>query len=73
MNLDLPQKIGLVIRNLRLKKNLSQEDLADKCGLHRTYIGILERGEKNMTIETAFRVTQALNISLTDFFAEVEK
>ena len=73
MTLELSQRVGQVIRNLRLEQQLSQEDLADKCGLHRTYIGTLERGEKNMTIETALRITKALDISLVNFFAEIEK
>jgi transcriptional regulator with XRE-family HTH domain len=48
------------VRRLRLKRSWSQEELADKCRLHRTYIGAIERGERNITIKTLYRVAEAL-------------
>jgi XRE family transcriptional regulator, regulator of sulfur utilization len=66
-------EIGLLIRQTRIEKNLSQEDLAFNCELHRTYIGSLERGEKVATILTLEKITKALGISLSDIFKKYEK
>jgi transcriptional regulator with XRE-family HTH domain len=51
------------IRRLRVDKGLSQEALADLCGLHRTYIGSVERGERNISIDNIERVSEALGVS----------
>jgi transcriptional regulator with XRE-family HTH domain len=48
------------VRLLRLKRSWSQEELADRCSLHRTYIGAIERGERNITVRTLFRIAEAL-------------
>lgn len=60
--------IGERIRTYRKKLNYSQEELAHKAGLHPTYIGQLERGEKNPTIETIEKITIALDITLEELF-----
>jgi transcriptional regulator with XRE-family HTH domain len=52
---------------------MSQEEFAAQCGLHRTYIGALERGEKTMTIETANNVAQTLGLTLGQFFTALEQ
>lgn len=64
---------GIIVRQLRLKMNISQEAFADTCAIHRTYIGAIERGEKNITLEMANRLAQALNIKLSDMIALVEE
>ncbi len=51
------------IRELRLAKGLSQEALADVCGLHRTYIGSVERGERNISIDNIERIALSLGVS----------
>jgi len=61
-------KIGKNIRTLRKNKKLSQEQLAERCNLHRTYIGALERDEKSPTIDTLEKIVKALEIPLSDFF-----
>ena len=53
----LSVEIGKRIRNYRVNQNLSQEKLAEKCGLHPTYIGQVERGEKNATIESIEKIS----------------
>lgn len=63
---------GKVLRELREEKNISQEKLAEYCDLDRTYISLLERGLRQPTITTIFKVSKALNISPSDFVLKVE-
>ena len=62
------KKIGANLREIRKKKKMSQVILAEEAGLNRTYIGEIERGEKNMSLNTALKLTKALNIEITDLF-----
>lgn len=57
------------IRKLRKQKGLSQEQIADLSGLHRTYIGAVERGERNITLINADRIATALGVTLADCVA----
>lgn len=57
---------GVNVRSLRLAKGLSQEKLADLCNLHRTYIGPVERGEHNISIDSMERIADALGISVSE-------
>jgi len=54
------------LRTARLRKGLSQEELADLCGLHRTYVGSIERGERNISIDNMERLAASLDIKLTE-------
>lgn len=53
------------IQEYRSEKSLSQEELAEKCGLHRTYIGSIERGERNVTLSTLEILANSLDISIS--------
>ena len=70
--MDVVKKFAANVKSLRLKRGLSQEELAEKAGLHRTYIGSVERGERNVTLESAERIAAALNSTLQDCLAETE-
>lgn len=62
-------KLGKAVRRLRTDAGYSQEGFADFCGLHRTYIGAIERGERNLTTDTLDRVAKALRVSIFELFA----
>lgn len=72
-NPTLARQLGALIRQLRLEAGISQEEFADRCEIHRTYIGSIERGEKTITIETAQKITAALNIPLSELFLRLEQ
>ncbi len=59
-------ELGNYLRKVRERRGLSQEAFAFQCGLHRTYIGAVERGEYNVTLLTLRRITDALGVSLQD-------
>lgn len=60
------------LRRYRRLKGLSQEKLAELSGLHRTYVGAVERGERNISLDNMERLANALSVNLTDLFAENE-
>ena len=67
--MTIQEKLGLRIRKLRRKRNISQEKLAEISNLHRTYIGAIERGERNVSIVNICRICKALNTDLSELFA----
>jgi transcriptional regulator with XRE-family HTH domain len=60
------RRLGDFLRKTREEAGWSQEDLAHECGLHRTYIGGVERAEYNVTVVTLRAITDALGISMVD-------
>lgn len=65
--------LEVFIRNMkkyRTEKNLSQEDLADKTGLHRTYISSVERGQRNVSLKNIGKIADALEIEVYKLFIE---
>lgn len=58
--------VGTVVARLRGERGWSLEDLADEAGRHRTYLGLIERGERHLSVASAFRLAQALGLSLSD-------
>jgi len=59
-------KFGQRVRQERTKKKLSQEQLAELAGVHRTYIGMIERAEKNITLESIEKLAKALDLALEE-------
>jgi transcriptional regulator with XRE-family HTH domain len=64
--------LGSRIRAIRLTKKISQEELADKCGLHRTYIGGIERGERNIGVINLLALAEALGVSPSALLVDFE-
>ena len=60
---DIQKKFGEKLRELRKQKNLSQEDLAFKSGLHRTYISDIERGSRNVSLKNIEKIAKALGVA----------
>ena len=63
---DINKEVGLNIRKIREDKGLSQEKLAALADLHRTYIGQIERGEKNIGLKNLEKIAKALNVNIKD-------
>jgi transcriptional regulator with XRE-family HTH domain len=70
--LESQQVFGKLIRELRHGSDISQEDLADRAGLHRTYISLLERGLRNPSLTVIQQLASALKVSMADLMAEFE-
>ena len=68
---DIAKILGQRIRNYRTANALSQEKLAELAGCHPAYIGQIERGEKNATVESIEKISIALNISLSKLFEKL--
>lgn len=68
---EIAKAVGQRIRNYRTKRGLSQEKLAELSCCHPTYIGQLERGEKNATIESIDKIATALNVSMSKLFEQL--
>ena len=68
---NIRRKFGRAIRKRREKLDISQEEFADLCGLHRTYIGAIERGERNVSLVNLKKIARAFKISLSDLFRGV--
>jgi transcriptional regulator with XRE-family HTH domain len=66
--LEISIKFGEKVRELRNKKGLSQEKLAEFADVHRTYIGMIERAEKNITLVNIEKIAKALNVSISSMF-----
>ena len=67
--MDICKKFGDRVRELRVAQGLSQEVLAQKAGLHRTYIGGVERGERNVSLENIQKIAVALKITIADLMS----
>ena len=70
MDGELQRRLGRNLRVLRKKKGLSQESFADVLSIHRTYMGGLERGERNVTLKTLERIAATLGVDPVDLISE---
>lgn len=64
--------LGHRVRELRKLRGLSQESFADICGLDRTYIGGVERGERNIGVENVYKIATSLRVTLSYLFENLE-
>ncbi len=64
-------EFGKKVREERRKRKLTQEQLAKIAGVHRTYVGMIERGEKNLTLTNIQRIAKGLNIKLSDLLEDL--
>jgi len=71
-NHELQKSLGAKIRQIRLGCSLSQEALAGKAGIHRTYMGLVERGESNITLNSYAKIARALDMTLSRLLDGVE-
>lgn len=69
----LLKALGQRIRELRTEQGYSQEAFADKCGVHRTFMGTVERGESNLSFQNIHRVASYLGVSLSALFFDLER
>lgn len=65
------QAFGRALRRCRSALQLSQEELAERAGLHRNYVGLLERGERNASIKTAYQLARALGVDVDELFMKI--
>jgi transcriptional regulator with XRE-family HTH domain len=66
---DLQRSVGANLRRLRVERGFSQEAFADALGYHRTYIGGVERGERNLTLRTVERLAKVLDVDPLDLLS----
>jgi transcriptional regulator with XRE-family HTH domain len=69
--LDVRIRFGRAVRNRRQKLGVSQEEFADMCGLDRTYVGGIERGERNLALVNIEKIARTFRISLSELFRGV--
>jgi len=65
---DIRLRFGKAVRSLRHQLGVSQEEFADICGLDRTYIGGIERGERNVSLVNIERIAKAFKLSMSELF-----
>jgi len=68
---EVHKRLGKRVAELRRKRGFSQEGFAHECGFHRSYMGAVERGEKNITLAMVDRIAKALKMGLSELFKSV--
>ena len=71
--MNLQRKFGLILKEIRLEKGLSQESLANQSEIDRTYISDIEKGERNISLKIIEQLSKTLQISLSELFKKIEK
>jgi transcriptional regulator with XRE-family HTH domain len=72
MSTDFVQQFGLPVRQARESRGMSQEDLADAAGLHRTHISLIERGGRSARLETVAQLARALGVQPGELMPEID-
>jgi transcriptional regulator with XRE-family HTH domain len=70
---DISLAFGAVVQKHRKAKGLSQDALAERAEIHHTHVGLIERGERNASLNVAYRVARALGLPLSTLIAEAER
>ncbi len=71
-SLNILHRFGGKVKTLRKESNFSQEKLAEISSLHRTYIGMIERGERNISLKNIEKLSKALNVSISELTGDVD-
>ncbi len=71
--MPIAPRVGRAIRKYREQNGLSQEELAERSGLHRTYISLVERGRRNITVDALTQIAEALEVYPSRLIADAEK
>ncbi|MFK8288298.1 helix-turn-helix domain-containing protein [Capnocytophaga canimorsus] len=71
LSMNIKEKVGKRLRELRVERGFSQEKFSFECGLDRTYIASIEQGKRNVSIVNIEKIVKALNISISDFFNSI--
>ncbi|WP_108967947.1 helix-turn-helix domain-containing protein [Actinomyces sp. Z16] len=69
---DLQKTVGRNLRAYRLQRGLSQEAFADLLGVHRTYMGGIERGERNLTLKSLERIAEQIGVDVRELMASLD-
>ena len=69
--MQIQQQLGARIRQFRQKKSWSQEEFADRCGIHRSHMGEIERGNANVTLSTLVIIAQTLGTSAATLLRDI--
>ena len=70
---DIRERFGFAVKVRREELSLTQEDLADRAGIHRTYLSDIERGSRNVSLINIERVSSALALPISELFRLVER
>lgn len=70
---EYARAVGEAIRRIREEKGLSQEELANRAGIHRTYVGGVERGERNPTVESLKKIADGLGVEPEEILVEASE
>ena len=70
MKLSAREQFANRVRELRAERGWSQDDLAAEAGLHRTYIGTVERAEQSITLDSVEKIAKAFKVSISEMFGE---